>query len=55
MSPAQKIQLLTKDIRLAKRLISSQQSRPFWHERQLETEAYIAKRRSQANTSSHAN
>lgn len=39
MSPAQSTYLLAKDLELARHLISANKTRPFWYERQLDTEA----------------
>lgn len=39
MSPASRTELLVRDLELARRLMSANQSRPFWYERQLTTEA----------------
>jgi len=44
MSPAQEIHLLARDLELARRLISANQTRPFWHERQLDTESKNSER-----------
>lgn len=38
MSPAQEQQLLSKNLELAHLLSANGRARPFWHERQLDTE-----------------